>query len=399
MGILAFFAAFKEVLEFVLDIYNAAEIVEGFFNDPDAAARQRYESEMQAILAARDDLLQASQKVLGAVGDVQVTVFRQDMSDIFALIDTAESVYANAQVPTTDPVTAATLTALAIDHATLSLSTVLELTRQRAYPPEAVAFQAMQVLVRSMMVLKQAQPGFCTSATSTLVLGVIALLETAADNITKGLDAATPVRTQRKTLRQRVPASDGGTDFVFHITVTVTYRNLSGDISYASPPYAYISEDADDESNPPIVLGYIRDAEAVRANGLARDADNAGATSMRVTAESQRTALATCESMHIAQMIVGRPFTYVETGLYKLERRTKTMRDAAIAMIASPVVAASPARALPDDDPRALAAAVHEVFDRTLTDEENNALGVAAKAFGRPLAALMLLFDQAATKA
>ena len=146
MNILAIVAAIKEVLGLIKAVYDVSQIVVGFFENPDDVNRQRYESVMEEIIRSRSQLLGASASILGAIVQLDQTIFREHMADKLGDVDQAEIALDNFR--RTGEVGQRVA---ALDSSAGALADVLEYDSNKVYPVEAMVFHLSQILLRRIL--------------------------------------------------------------------------------------------------------------------------------------------------------------------------------------------------------------------------------------------------------
>ena len=391
MEILAVLRAIKEVLESVLDIYNAAQIVNGFFNDPDEVNRTRFEEEMMALAITRSDLLDASDAIRDAIAQVSDQIFRDDMNTSLTDMDTAEQDLATARrTANTD------LQDEALTLSRQALNWLLNEVSSKNYPAEAVVITLSQILLRHLMISREADPKFAKDSVNRLpVENAISLLRAAAGQMEAAILAANEIHSATKTTRRRVrvpPEDGGGWDTVITWTFSVHYANVSGSTVYDSSTVydnSTVTED-DPDDNPDFIAAknaLLAQAEAARSRGLPEDLANAGISELRGTADQAEEALRISETLPLREFILHRDLTYLEKAHYLIARRTQEPTQAMMSVIAR---FAGPQDFVSGNTSRARNMASN-LLNTVATDEQVDALVQFGKNFGEKRAALAML--------
>jgi len=384
MEILVVLRAIKEVLESVLDIYNAAQIVNGFFNDPDEVSRTRFEEEMMTLAITRSDLLDASDAIRAAIAQVSDQIFRDDMNMSLTDMDTAEQDLATARrTANTD------LQDEALTLSRQALNWLLNEVASKNYPAEAVVITLSQILLRHLMISREADPKFAKDSVNRLPIEkAISLLRAAAGQMEAAILAANEIHAATKTTRRRVrvpPEDGGGWDIVITWTFSVHYANVSGSTVYDNSTG---TEDGPD--NPDFIAAknaLMAQAEAARSRGLPEDLANAGISALRGTADQAEEAMRISETLPLREFILHRDLTYLEKAHYMIARRTQEPTQAMMSVIAR---FAGPQDFVSGNTSRARNMASN-LLNTVATDEQVDALVQFGKNFGEKRAVLAML--------
>jgi len=382
--ILVVLRAIKEVLESVLDIYNAAQIIDGFFHDPDEVNRQRFEEEMLALATTRSELLDASNVIRAAITQVSDQIFRDDMAKSLTDMDTAEQDLATARRTGN-----ADLQDDALTLSRQALNWLLNEVDIKNYPVESVVITVAQILLRHLMISREADPKFGKDLANRLpVEKSISMIRSAATQMEAAIMAANEIHSATKTTRRRVrvpPEDGGGWDLIVTWTFSVHYANVSGSVAYDNS--VATDEGPDDQDFVDGKHALMAQAAAARSRGLSEDLANAGISSLRGTADEAEKALHISETLPLREFILHRDLTYLEKAQYTIARRTQEPAQAMMSVIAR---YARPQDFAPGSTSRARNMA-SLLMNAPATDEQVDALVQFGKNFGEKRAVLALL--------
>ena len=339
---------------------------------------------MEAIKVTRQDLLHASESILTAITQLDVRLFSTTMSDKLGDMDEAAVDLDFSRRHDGDPVTRG----LAITRSAGALADILRLADTKAYPVESLVLHISQILLGRLMILREADPGFCsTHQGRDPIEASISLIRSAAAQIEALILEANVVQkatSTRRTRRQIPPDEGGGFEWIVTTTVKVSYSNVSGSSVFHN---SVSTEDPEDATFQQAVSDMVSEASAVRERGLAEDLANAAVSLMRGIADQAEAALRQCEMKPIGMLLFGRELTFIERAQYKIERRNLS-REVAILGIAQ--------RYLRDSDFAALAKPelekyANELLNKPLNSNEVEALLELRKTFGTKSLVQLLL--------
>lgn len=385
MNILAIIKAIKEVLEIVKAVYDVSKIVIDFFENPDDVNRQRYESVMEEIIRSRSQLLGASTSILSAIVHLDQTIFREHMADKLGDVDQAEIALDNFR-RTRDP----GQRVAALNSSAGALADLLEYNSSQVYPVESIVLHLSQILLRRMIILREADPGFCTSAGSTPINQGINIIRSAASQIETAILSTNTIRELRGSKRKviNIPKSEGGgREVIATWMFSISYSNVSGSVAYSSST----STEADDGPEDPGFLQAIQqlrnEANAARQRGLADDMANAAIVEMRGIADQAELALHRCEAKHLGRLVFGRELNFIERAQYVNTRRENNPKISILRLAESSSIRSE--RVLgKTDNVKTLAGGL---MKRPLSAEEESALKALGESFGPHQVAIAIL--------
>ena len=384
MNILAIVAAIKEVLGLVKAVYDVSQIVVGFFENPDDVNRQRYESVMEEIIRSRSQLLGASASILGAIVQLDQTIFREHMADKLGDVDQAEIALDNFR--RTGEVGQRVA---ALDSSAGALADVLEYDSNKVYPVEAMVFHLSQILLRRMIILREADPGFCTSSVAAAPINQsISIIRAAANQIEGAILSVNTVKEKGGTTRKVIiiPASEGGgREVIFISWFDINYSNVSGTVVFSGSTRT--EEGPEDPNFLQSIQQLQNQANAAHQRGLADDLANAAIVEMRGIADQAELALRNCEAQGLGRLVFGRKLNFVERARYGDIRRENSPR-LSILKLAESSSMQSERSAIAIDSVSKLATGL---LKRPLSNEEENALNALGKAFGQRQVAIAVL--------
>ena len=383
MNILAIIGAIKEVLGLVKAVYDVSKIVASFYENPDDVNRQRYESVMEEIIRSRSQLLGASASILGAIAQLDQTIFRGLIADKLGDVDQAE-----LALDTFRRTGDAGQRVAALDSSAGALADILEFDSNRVYPVESIVLHVSQILLRRMIILREADPGFCTSVGSTPINQGISIIRSAASQIEAAISSTNTIREQRGTKRKiRIipPSEGGGRETIVTWTFSIRYSNVSGTAAYSG---STSTEDGPEEPEFLQAIQQLRnEANAARQRGLADDTANAAIVEMRGIADQAELALRSCESKHFGLLVFGRELNFIERAKYADIRRENNPRLSFLRLVESSSTRSE--RSL--DRTANVIKIAGELMKRPLSAEEESALKALGKAFGPNQVAITIL--------
>jgi hypothetical protein len=386
--------ALLEVIEAVtkvFDLFNAVvdtvKNVREFFEDPDEENRRRYESTIEEIIRSRDELLDASATILSAIQQLDQTIFRERMSDKMGDLAQAEQALDNF-LRTGDAVQRSA----ALDGSAGAMADLLQYVNDGTYPVEAILINLVEALPRRMMILKQADSGFCLSAVAMAPLKeAIRRIRDTANLIETAILSANQIGERTFTRRRVVilPRSlGGGRETITTLVFSIRYKNVLGTSTFSGET---TTEDGDRDPDFVEAIERLREAaNAARLRGLADDTNAAAIALMRSVAEVAETTLSRCEAGDVISLVSNEPLRFAQRAEFSMARRTLSLKQATLQLLQSSKQPIPPVIDVATSEADVLRLS-KGLIDRPLTDAEQDALVAVHKAFGSAQVASVLL--------
>jgi hypothetical protein len=369
VNILVIIKAIGDVVGAVKSIYDFVKFVQEFFSEPTDVNRDRYLSTYARLLSTRNELFQLSGSILSAIQALEVRIFREVLADKLGDSDQAMQDLDAWHRNTSDA-----LRGLALDRSAGAVADMLQYVRGGVYPRPAMVFALGQVLSVRLIVLRELDPGFCTSKQARQpVEDGIAVIRDAAAEIDGAVFRGNAIVVQRFVRKQR--------DDDPLIGATVTYSNVSGTASFERTvgPFGIL--------DPALEAGIEQAreaAESVRQRGLAEDRERAQVPALREMAAKLEESLRLCEFDAVSQTLQ-LPLAGLARARFVMLRQDRTLSESLQAVLSDAVGATDEGRSLD------VARAGRQLLTRPPTEEELAAFGHVADSLGTAMLAKLLL--------
>ena len=372
-SILAVLGAIGTVLSAINGIYsfvkNADEFLSGR-SDWDAVR-----AVISSQITIRNQILQVSGQILDAVAQLDRRIFLEHMAD--KLGDSDQAVLALDTWKRTGDLNQR---AIALNESAGALSDVLRYSNNSVYPNESLAFPMVEILLKRVVVLKEADPQFALSALARQpVEDAVQFLRSTADSMSSAIEDANAIR-DRSSIGTRVvtlPRSEGGgrmTVLVLHLDVS--YRNLDGSVTVERR-----GDYEDTRSELEAMLTEARaDATGARQRGLERDLERAHLDVLREAADAAERSLLVAEARWVSTTFLRREPTDLETAYFIARRRRADFEEVAVALAES--------MELSQDH---LTTLMSDVSDRPLDKKAQDSLLTFTEEFGKGALVSLLL--------
>jgi hypothetical protein len=252
---------------------------------------------------------------------------------------------------------------------------MLQYAQSGIYPRPAVVFPFIGMLNARLVILKEADPGFCKSPTARRPIEEgIALIRSAAGEIEALLRLHTDVQVQRFIRKQR--------DDDPLVGAVISYSNLSGTVSYRATvgPFELVSPELEEA-----IQRARAAAEAARTRGLMEDLQRTEVPNLRNQAATIEESLRLCELEMLSQALPY-PISSIERARFMLERQEKTLSQSVGVLFGG-------LTSHPVDDSAALdvQAISEQLLNRRPTKQEAKVLSDVVQLFGYGSALQLLI--------
>jgi hypothetical protein len=371
-AILGVVEAISKVAGAINNIYELVKNAEEFFSG--SSDWDQVRAIVSSEIIGRKQILQASAAILGAIAQLDQRIFLERISDKLGDSDQAllafDTWQRSKEIGQRD---------IALNESAGALADILQYFRNNVYPGESLVFPLTEILTIRLLILKQADPQFARYAVSRQPIeDAINLIRVTADNIEAAVRQANTVKDNsyvRRKIRIRPPEEGGGREQIIVLHISVSYRNISGTVSYERhTEYTVDDGSANDQ------LEQVRAAaNAARLRGLAEDMDRAKVSVLREIADTLERCLRTAEAMWVANKIFHRELTAVERAWFIAQRQRSSFREGVFEF----AMQLSLEKELQLDEQGSWHTLAADLLERQLSKDEEVALSHVARTFGK----------------
>jgi hypothetical protein len=373
-AILGVVDAIGKVAGAINGIYELVKNAEEFFNG--SSDWDQVRAVVSSEIIGRNQILQASTAILGAIEQLDQRLFLERISDKSGDSDQALLAFDTWQ---RNPEESGQRD-IALNESAGALADMLQYFKNNVYPGESLVFPLTEILTTRLLILKGADPQFVRSSLRRQPIeDAINFIRITANNIETAIRQANTVKDDsyvRRVVRNRPREEGGGREQIILLHISVSYQNLSATVSYQRhTEYA-----ADTDRSAREQLQQVRDdANAARLSGLAADMDRARVSVLREIADTAERCLRTAEAMLISNKILRRRLTAVERAWFIMRRQRSSFRETTFEFVTQIPLE----KELQLDEQRSLRILAADILDQPLSKDQEVTLSHVARSFGK----------------